>query len=126
MFSFLFKSATYYLIWKKFQKQILLVTISTVLIALLSSIYDDLFDVFKINSRENLIHLLYAKWILISLIIGFNIYRLKQVRVDTSDKEELLEQIEKPKKIYPQKSQNVLDKNEKLTTTTDLILKKYM
>ena len=126
MFGFLFRSATYYVIWKKFQKQIVLVLFSLVLIVLISSIYDDLFEVLKVSNKDALLVLLFGKWVVISLIIGFNIYKLKQVKLNEGEQKELLDQIEEPKKVYPKKSQDVLEKKESLTTTTDLILKKYI
>lgn len=126
MFGFLFRSATYYVIWKKFQNQIVLVLFSLVLIVLISSIYDDLFEVLKVSNKDALLVLLFGKWVVISLIIGFNIYKLKQVKLNEGEQKELLDQIEEPKKVYPKKSQDVLEKKESLTTTTDLILKKYI
>ena len=126
MFSFLFRSATYYIIWKKFQKQIILVTLSLIAIIVIIGVYNDLFNVLKISNKDSLIGLLLFKWFLISLIVGFNIYKLKQVKLDENEKHKIFDDEEQPKKIYPKKSQDVLNKKEKLISTTDVILKKYI
>jgi hypothetical protein len=79
----------------------------------------------KVSHKENLVILLLVKWFLISSIILFNIYKLKQVKLEESEKKEIFEETKESKKTYPKKSQYVLNKKTKLTTTTDLILKKY-
>lgn len=126
MFSFLFRSATYFILWKKFQKQIILIILSLLVIVIITSIYDDLFTVLKVSNKDSLVGLLLLKWFLISSIVGFNIYTLKQVKLEESEKKEIFEDSKNDKKIYPKKSQKILDKKEKLTTTTDVILKKYL
>ncbi|MBD3841885.1 MAG: hypothetical protein IE909_08365 [Campylobacterales bacterium] len=126
MFSFLFRSATYYIIWKKFQKQIILVVLSLIAISIISSVYEDLYKVLKVSNKDALVGLLLFKWFLISSIIGFNIYKLKQVKLDENEKHKIFNEEDEPKKIYPKKSEEVLKKKEKLTTTTDVILKKYL
>lgn len=126
MFSFLFKGATYYIIWKKFQKQIILLVLSIITITIVSSVYDDLYQVMKVGQKESLVGLLLIKWFLISCIIIFNIYKLKQVKLDDSEKDEIFEDTKESTKIYPKKSQDILNKKTKLTTTTDVILKKYV
>lgn len=125
MFSFLFRSATYYIIWKKFQKQIILVVLSLIAISVISSVYEDLYKVLKVSNKDALVGLLLFKWFLITLIIGFNIYKLKQVKLDEDEKHQIFDEEKKPQKIYPKKTQEVLRKKEKLISTTDLILKKY-
>jgi len=126
MFSFLFKSATYFILWKKFQKQIILIVLSLIVIVIIISIYDDLFTVLKVSNKDTLVGLLLMKWCLISLIVGFNIHKLKQVKLEESEKKEIFEDAKNDEKIYPTKSQKILNKKEKLTTTTDVILKKYL
>jgi len=123
LFGFLFRSATYYIIWKKFQKQIILVVLSLLAISIISFAYEDLYKVLKVGNKDALVGLLLVKWFLISLIIGFNIYKVK---LDENEKHKIFDEEEEPKKIYPKKSQEVLKKKEKLTTTTDVILKKYL
>lgn len=124
MFSFLFRSATYFIIWKKFQKQIILVVLSLIAISFISFIYDDLYKVLKVSSKDSLVGLLLTKWFLISLIVGFNIYKLKQVKFDDNEKHKIFDEENEPKKVYPKKSQEVL-KKKKIHSTTDVILKKY-
>ncbi len=125
MFRFLLRSTTYYILWKKFQNQIILVVLSLVAISVISLIYDDLYNVLKVSNKDALEGLLLFKWFLISLIIGFNIYKLKQVKLDKDEKHKIFDEEDEPKNIYPKKPQEVLKKKKKLTTTTDLILKKY-
>lgn len=123
MFNFIFKSATYYILWQKFSKQIILISLSVVLICLILGIYDDLYKVLKVSNKDSLLGLLLTKWLIITLIIGFNIYRLKQIKVE--DKNEVIDAIKHDEeKIYPKKTTDVLRKKD-LLSTTDVILKKY-
>lgn len=125
MFGFLLRGATYYILWQKFQKQIILITISLIAIFAIAGIYDDLFKVLKVSHKETLLVLFLVKWFLIALIIGFNIYKLKEVKVE--DTKEVITAVQNnEKKIYPKKSTNILRKKEKLQSTTDIILKKYI
>jgi len=126
MFGFLLKSTTYYILWQKFQKQIILIVLSLIAISVISFVYDDLYTVLKVSNKDSLLGLLLLKWFLISLIIGFNIYRLKQVKLDENEKKEIFNEKQTSQKIYPKKSQSVLNKKEKLNTTTDVILKRYL
>lgn len=117
MFNFLFKSATYYLIWKKFKQQIILVVLSALLISIISSIYIDLYNVLKIDAKESLIYLFLIKWFLISLIIALNIYKIYKVNVNK-------EEIEPEDIILIEESE--LEKNlKKYRSTTDVVLDKY-
>ena len=126
MFGFLFKSATYYILWQKFQKQIVMIILSVILIAITLGVYDDLFKVLKVSNKDSLVVLLLAKWFIISFIIGFNIYKLKQIKIDKDDTEELFNHKEENiTKNYPVKTQDVL-KKKTLKTTTDIILEKYI
>jgi cbb3-type cytochrome oxidase subunit 3 len=125
MFSFLLKSATYLILWRKFQKQIILVVLSLIVISIISSVYEDLYKVLKVSNKDALIGLLLFKWFLISSIIIYNIYKLKQVHIEDSEKKAIFENDDKVQKVYPKKSQDVL-KKDTLQTTTDLILKKYI
>lgn len=125
MFGFLFRSTTYFIIWKKFKKQIILVVLSLILIFVISFIYNDLYKVLKINNKDLLFGLLLLKWFLISTIIGFNIYKFKKVKFDYEDKHKIFDDENNSKKGYPKKSNDILNKKNSLRTTTDLILKKY-
>lgn len=110
MFSFLFRSATYFLLWKKFQKQIITITISIILLSLVFSIYDDLYEILKVSDKDSLIWLLLFKWFIVLLIIGFNIYKLKKVKLDDTEKQEICHIDEESQKDYPKRSQKVLKK----------------
>lgn len=124
MLGFLFKSTTYFILWKKFQKQIITIVISIILVLLISSVYDDLHEIFKVSDKDNLIWLLLFKWFIVLFIIGFNIYKLKRIKLDDKEKQEIYHIDEEFQKDYPKKSQKVL-RRKKIITTTDLIMKKY-
>jgi uncharacterized membrane protein len=124
MLGYLFRSATYYIIWQKFQKQIILVVLSAVVISMIFGIYADLFKVLRVNHKDSLLLFFLVKWMLVGVIIAYNIHKLKQVKVeDTKAVQEAI--MHNEKRLYPEKSQRVLRKKEKLMTTTDLILKRY-
>lgn len=125
MFNFLFRSATYYIIWKKFQSEIILVVLSLIAISIISFVYDDLYKVLKVSNKDSLVGLLLFKWFLISMIIGFNIYKLKQVKLDEDERCKIFDNTNNTQKSFSKNARDVLNKNEKLTTTTDLILNKY-
>lgn len=124
MFSFLFKSATYFLLWKKFQKQIITIVISIILVLLISSIYDDLHEILKVSDKDSLIWLLLFKWFIFLFIIGFNSYELKRINLEDNNTQDIPYIDDEAEKNYQEKSQKVLRK-KKLITTTDLIMKKY-
>ena len=112
-------------VWQKFQKQIVMIILSIILISITLGVYDDLFKVLKVSNKDSLVLLLLAKWLIISSIIGFNIYKLKQIKIDTKDEDELFNHKEESiQKNHPIKTQNVL-KKKTLKTTTDIILDKY-
>ena len=126
MFSFLFRGATYYILWQKFQKQIILIILSIIAISVIMGIYDDLFKVLKVSNKDSLVGLLLFKWFIISCIVGFNIYKLKQIKLEDKEKVEIFEkpQVEENQDI-PQQSKEIL-KKKKLLSTTDVILNKYI
>jgi len=123
MLKFLFKTTAYYIIWKKFQKQIILLVISIFLIGLIGSIYDDLFKVLKVTNKESVGILLFMKWFFISLIVVYNIYTFRKTTIESKDT--IITKIEEGEhRVFPEKSQDIL-KKEKLLSSTDFILKKY-
>ena len=119
MFSFLLKSGTYIFYWKKFKTQIISIIASIILIWLIFGIYEDLIRIFEVEDTSILIYLLLGKWIIISLIILYNTLLIKSTKIPLKD-----EILENEEIILPKKSQEILDKEE-ILTTTDLILKKY-
>lgn len=119
MLGFIFKGATYYLIWQKIQKRFVMVVVSLALIFAIIAIYNDLFQVFKVSYKESLMGLLFLKWFLIASIIGFNSYKLLKEPVD--------EKHDEPDgKCYPKTSQEIIDKEGELKSISDVILKKYL
>ncbi len=124
MLKLLFKTTAYYIIWQKFKKQILLVLSSIIVIGIIGVIYEDIFKVLKVTNKESVGVLLFFKWFLISFIIGFNIYILRKTSIDNKD--EIMSEIKKEdSNNLPEKSKNIL-KKEKILSSTDLILKKYL
>lgn len=121
MFTFLFKTTTYYILLKKFRHQIILVILSLIAISFINGIYEDIYKVAKVSNKENLFTLLLIKWFLVLCIVGYNLYRLKQIKLSDEEKNEIL--TSEPKSYSPS-IQKLLEK-ETLLSTTDLILEKY-
>lgn len=120
MLKFLFKTSAYYIVWQKFKRQIVLVLCSIILIGLIGIIYNDLFEVLKVTNKEGIAILLFLKWFLILIIIGFNIYILRRTKIDLNINNE----IKKNKKNFSEKEKSILKKKE-ILSSTDLLLKKY-
>lgn len=121
MFSFLFKTTTYFILLKKFRYQIILIIVSLIGISLINSIYEDIYKVAKVSNKDALFSLLLMKWLLLLYIIGYNFYKLKQVKLSDEEKKDILSS---EPKAYPPNIQKLLEK-ETLLSTTDLIIKKY-
>lgn len=120
MFSFLLKSGTYLFYWKKFRTQIISIIVSMILIWLIFCIYEDLIRIFELEDTSTLLYLLLGKWVIVSLII---LYNIKSFQIFNSLSNN--EIIEKEEIILPKKSQEILEKKN-ILTSTDLILKKYL
>lgn len=120
MIKFLFKTGTYFFIWKKFKTQIISLLASIVLIWLIFGIYDDLIKIFELEDTSTLLYLLLAKWLIVALIILYNILLIKSIKKPNID-----ETLENEEIILPKKSQEILDKKD-ILSSTDLILKKYL
>ncbi|MDD2384591.1 MAG: hypothetical protein PHN18_10415 [Sulfurospirillaceae bacterium] len=121
MFTFLFKTTTYYILLKKFRHQIILVILSLIAISFINGIYEDIYKVAKVSNKENLFTLLLIKWFLVLCIVGYNLYKLKQIKLSDEEKKEIL--TSEPKSYSPS-IQKLLEK-ETLLSTTDIILEKY-
>jgi predicted membrane channel-forming protein YqfA (hemolysin III family) len=119
MFSFLLKSGTYLFYWKKFRTQIISIIVSMILIWLIFGIYEDLIRIFELEDTSTLLYLLLGKWVIVSLIILYNIKSFQTFNSSSNN-----EIIEKKEIIFSKKSQEILDKKV-ILTRTDLILKKY-
>ncbi len=121
MFGFLLRTTTYYIVWKKFNKQIILIILSILAILLINAIYKDLFTLLKVTHKESLVGLFFVKWFFILMIAMYNIYKLKNVKLSEDERAAILETKEPE---LPNEMQELL-KKKRLTSTTDLILKKY-
>ena len=82
MFNFIFKTATYLLIWKKFKTQIVSIFVSILLVWLIFGIYDDLIKIFELEDTISLLYLLAGKWLLIFIIVFYNIGIFKLLKKD--------------------------------------------
>ncbi len=102
MFGYIFRTGTYYLLWKKFKKQLITLIISAILLILIFSIYNDLFIVLKIANKESVIGLLFLKWFLVISIVVFNIFNFKRIKIEKAELEHQ-EVKTKPKPIYHEK-----------------------
>lgn len=120
MFNFLFKSGTYFFIWKRFKTQLITILVSIFLIWLIFGIFNDLIEIFELKDTSTLLYLMLGKWLLVISIILFNIRVLKSVKKSSNNNN--FE--EKEVSVLPLKSQEILNK-KKLITTTELILEKY-
>lgn len=124
MLNFIFRSGTYYVIWYKFQKEIIIVVLSLVVIFVIKSIYDDLFIVFEVGNKDALPELIFFKWLLIGLVMFYNFYRLKKVKIDKSLRDDL-KRMSKTYENWSKKSVYVLNKKGDLKSMTDVILNRY-
>lgn len=121
MFTFLFKTTTYYILLKKFRHQIILVILSLIAISFINGIYEDIYKVAKVSNKENLFTLLLIKWFLVLCIVGYNLFKLKQIKLSDEEKNEIL--TSEPKSYSPA-IQKLLEKDT-LLSITDIILEKY-
>lgn len=120
MFHSLFRNLTLYIFWKKFQKQIKVILVSFGLILFISWVYQDLFALVKILDKENLLWVVFTKWVLIGSIVLINIIWFKRIKIDEA---ELKSSVEKEHN-YPKASLDVLEKKT-ILSRTDVILNKY-
>ena len=72
MFSFIFKTTTYLLIWKKFKTQIISILVSILLIWLVFGIYDDLVKIFELSDTNTLLNLKLGKRLLLFVMVFYN------------------------------------------------------
>lgn len=123
MIGFFLRSGTYYIIWQKFKKQIIILLISAGLIFLTLNIYNDLFSVLKISNKESIFELLLIKWFLIIIIVSANVFMLMKTNIKESIKQEERKWAKKEKPLLS--AQEILINKKKLLNTTDLILAKH-
>ena len=119
MFKFILKSGTYLFLLRKFKHEIVAMILSILFIWLIFGISNDFINMFQIKDSDTLFYVLLAKWILIIVVILYNIKLIKSIK-------NLIKESNNPKEeeILPKKSQEVLDKKV-ILTRTDIILKRY-
>jgi hydrogenase-4 membrane subunit HyfE len=116
MFGFVFKSSLYYMLWNKFKKQIIGLGVSSILLFVVFTIYDDLYIFFTDTSKEDLYLLLLAKWVIVIGVVLFNWFNFKKIK----NQDNVIEIVDEK----PQHHKDILSK-PKLLTKSDLILQKY-
>lgn len=101
------------MLWQKFRGQFIYLFVSLIFIVLTFNIYDDIYNILKVSSKESLWVLVLTKYSILIVIISLNIHRFKSIKVEVPPKVEL-DPIEK----------NIMSKT-KLKSKTDFILEKY-
>ena len=128
MLNLLLKSSFYYMIWNKIKIHLGMIIISIISIILIIAIYNDIFTMFEINSKKDMVYLLLSKWGIIFFIIAFNYYKIfhKKKINDSKIKDEPEFTKENLSELSDFQIDNIdILKKEKLQSKTDLILKKY-
>jgi hypothetical protein len=75
----------------------------------------------KVSNKESLVGLFIAKWIIVLIVLIYNIVKLKQVKLSEEEKIKILETSDPE---YSQEVKELLEKKQ-LTSTTDILIKKY-
>jgi hypothetical protein len=117
MFSYLFKTGTYYILWQKFRSQIVTLGVSVAIIMLTFSVYDDVHDLLKIIDKNSLWVLVLVKYSILVLIILWNINSFKTVKIKKS--------LKKENKVELEPIEEEIKNKKTLLSKTDLILNKY-
>ena len=117
MFSYLFKTGTYYILWQKFSAQIVTLLISVLLVILTLSVYDDVYSLLKITNKNSLWVLVLLKYSILVLILLWNIHFFKTTKVKTPPK--------KTPKVQLEPIEEEIKNKKVLLSKTDLILNKY-
>jgi len=130
MFNYLFKTGTYYLLFKKFKKEIIAIVVSLCLLIIIFGIFNDVFIIFQITDVKTLAIVVFLKWFLVVGIIVFNIFTFKRLikKNNSSKSHKLVKKQHDTNNTSIDKStysQQILNK-EKLLTKSDLVLKKYL
>ena len=123
MFSLLFKTGTYYVLWNKLKGQFFYLLISLVLIVLTLSIYEDVYKLLKVANKDSLWVLMIVKYSILILIVTINFYHFKNIKVSPLKKENLKD---KETITIPLEPIEEMILNKKvLKTKSDFILEKY-
>jgi len=134
MFGFALKSTMFYMLWNKFKSQLITMIVSIILIAIIFSVYEDLYKVLKISSKESVAILFLLKWFLVFIILGYNWFSFRRLKVkpiqDTPKNNSINFIFEDTKEEVKTKPSNkhyadILHK-KKLKTKSDVILQKYL
>lgn len=132
MVRFALKSAAIYLFWSRFRQEIVRVVISAIMIMFIVGIYNDLVDIFKDRDMP-LIFLTALKWLLLPIIILYNIrYFKKALKLGKQPSKKVKEE-SVPTKIeqYPQidvRLGQIIDKiksKDRLRSRSEILLEKY-
>ena len=122
MFSLLFKTGTYFVLWNKFKGQFFYLLISFILIVLTLSIYEDVYDLLKISNKDSLWVLMLIKYSILIIIVTINFYHFKNIKVTSPIKQE---KIKEPKVTTLEPIEEQILNKKSLKTKSDFILEKY-
>ena len=127
MFNFMLRGTFYYMVWNKFRSQIITTIVSILLITFIFFIYDDINAILLQKDISYSFELVIAKWSLIFIIIGFNIFSFKKAikKTKTTDTTDIVLNTEEKSQNFTPKQTKILNK-KKLKSKSDLILQKYM
>lgn len=101
------------MLWQKFRGQFLYLFISLALIVFTFSIYDDVYDILKISSKDSLWILMLVKYSILIIIISLNVRHFKSIKVEI------------PKKVQLDPIEENMMNKPLLKSKTDFILEKY-
>lgn len=106
------------MLWQKFRGQFIYLFISFLLVVFTFNIYDDVYDILKISSKDSLWVLMLVKYSILIIIFVVNVHHFKYIKVEIPHKKE-----RKEVKLDP-REENILQKDV-LKNKTDFILEKY-
>ena len=108
------------MLWQKIRGQFFYLLVSFILILLTYGVYDDVYNILKISSKESLWVLVLTKYSILIVIILLNIRHFKSI-ITT----QLSSHKKTPKKTILEPIEEEMMKKPILNSKTDLILKKY-
>lgn len=121
MFSLLFKTGTYYILWNKFKGQFIYLIISLVIIALTFSVYEDVYNLLKVSDKDSLWVLMLVKYSILIIVVTLNIYHFKNITIPQKQ-----EKPKESKKVVLEPIEEKILNKKVLKTKSDFILEKYV
>ena len=109
------------MLWQKFRGQFVYLLVSFILILLTYSVYDDVYNILKISSKESLWVLVLTKYSILIVIVLLDICHFKSIKIT-----QLPSHKKTPRKTILEPVEEEMLKKSILNSKTDLILKKYI